>query len=120
MLLETGVVLTMLLLLVLILLFNIGGVNNRTRAFGTVISVSGTTFTLKSKRRFNGKSTSYTIDASNAKIVKKSTLSDDLMIAIGDTVIAQGMISGIIFTASTIKNKTPYSKTPAPNDTEIF
>ncbi len=119
---ETVIVLAMLLLLIFILLFNNSGLNGyRKRVFGTVISINGKTFTLKRKVRFNGDSTTYTIDASNAKITKSnSNSSTELGVVIGDTVMAEGMISGIIFTAKTIKDKTPYSKIPAPNDTEIF
>jgi len=119
---ETVIVLAMLLLLIFILLFNNSGLNgHRKRVFGTIISINGKTFTLKRKVRFNGDSTTYTIDASNAKITKSnSNSSTELGVAIGDTVMAEGMISGIIFTAKNIKDRTPYSKIPAPNDTEIF
>jgi hypothetical protein len=102
------------------LLFSVGGVNDKTKALGTVISVNGKTFTLKSRMRLNGKSTTYTIDASNAIITKNSHSSSELGVAVGDTVTVRGMISGIIFTASTIIDKTPYSKLPPPNETEIF
>lgn len=118
----TGIVLTLLLLLILLLLLADSGLNGyRRRVFGTVISINGKTFTLKRKVRFNGDSTTYTIDASNAKITKNnSNSSAELGIAIGDTVMVWGMISGIIFTAKDIKDKTPFSKTPPPEDTEIF
>jgi hypothetical protein len=117
----TGIILTLLLLLILLLLLSGSGMNGyRKRVFGTVISINGKTFTLKRKVRFNGDSTTYTIDAGNAKITKNSDSSAGLGVAVGDTVLVRGMISGIIFTAKDIKDKTPYSKVPPPKDTEIF
>jgi len=122
MLFETIVLLLILLLLIFMLLLQSSGMNgHRKRIFGTVISINGKTFTLKRKVRFNGDSTTYTIDAGNAKITKNnSNLSTELGIAIGDTVMVKGMISGIIFTATNVKDKTPFSKLPPPKDTEIF
>ena len=121
MLFGTGIVLIMLLLLIFILLFCTSGINrHRRRVFGTVTSVSGKTFTLKRKVRFNGGSTTYTIDSSNAIITKKSNLTTEPGVEVGDTVMVTGMISGIIFAAKSIKDETPYTKMPPPNDTEIF
>jgi hypothetical protein len=118
----TGIILALLLLLILLLLLGSSGMNGyRKRIFGTVISINGKTFTLKRKVRFNGDSTTYTIDASNAKVTKNnSNSSTELGIAIGDTVMVKGMISGIIFAAKDIKDRTPYSKVPPPEDTEVF
>ena len=121
MILETGILIIILLLLILILLFGTSGMNGyRKQVFGTVTSVNGKMFTLKSKVRFNGDSTTYTIDASNAIITKSSNLSTELGVAVGDNVMAKGMISGIIFTASKIKDRKPYVRVPPPADTEIF
>ena len=112
---------TILLMLVFILLFGTSGMNGyKKRVFGTVTSINGKSFTLKSKVRFNGDSTTYTIDASNAIITKRSNLSTELGIAVGDNVMAKGMISGIIFTANRIKDRKPYTKVPPPSNTEIF
>lgn len=118
---ETGLLITIMLLLVVILLFGTSGMNGyKKRVFGTVTSINGKIITLKSKVRFNGDATTYTIDASNAIITKQSNSGAELGLAVGDNVMAKGMISGIIFTASKIKDRKPYIKTPPPVKTEIF
>ena len=120
--LDIGTILgTLLLIIIISLIFDKAGINGyRRKVLGTVVSINGTNLTLKSKVKFSGESTTFTIDASNALVTKNSKSSAELAITPGDTVMVKGMISGIIFTAKTIKDRTPRSKVPPPKDTEIF
>jgi hypothetical protein len=79
--------------------------------FGTVSAVSGTTLTVTSKAMVgpngsNGSSsaTTYTVDASNATVVKNGATSTVSAIAVGDTVMIQGTVSGDNVTAKTIRD----------------
>lgn len=119
--LTIGIISVVFLLVIFVLLIANRGMNGYGRGvIGTVTAINGTTITLKSKVRSNREATTYTIDASSAIITKNSKTSTELGIAVGDTVIVKGTISGIIFTAKTIKDRTPPPKVPPPKDTKIF
>ena len=81
--------------------------------FGTVSAVNGTTLTVTSKTMMKGPSssgsssgtaTTYTVDASNATVVKDGATSTVSTIAVGDTVSVQGTISGDSVTATMIRD----------------
>ena len=81
--------------------------------FGTVSTISGDTLTVTSKGRFGpGMATSttpatpivYTVDATNATVMKNGTSSTLSAIATGDTVMVQGTISGTNVTATKIND----------------
>jgi hypothetical protein len=77
---------------------------------GTVTAVNGTTLTVTSKTRSNATSTSettgavYTVNASNAQIVKNGATSTISSIATGDTVMVQGTVSGTSVTATVVRD----------------
>lgn len=72
---------------------------------GTVSAISGTTLTVTSKATLNGgTTTTYTVDASNATVTKSGQASSVSGIAIGDTVMIQGTVSGSSVTATTIRD----------------
>ncbi len=78
--------------------------------FGTVETINGTSITLVSIMK--GATTTYTIDASAAKVIKAgnatSTLSD---ISVGDRLLVRGVITGTNVSAQTITdNKIKISK----------
>ena len=101
--------------------------------FGTVASVTGTTFTMTVKARpeRDEKSktpvavpadTTYTVDATNASIIKankKGSLSD---IVVGDTVVVMGKTSGATITATRVMDGLPKmgegKKDQRPDDTK--
>lgn len=84
----------------------------RPDVFGKVTSVSGTTLTVESTNPKDSSTTTYTVDASNAKVMKGSdgapptnaTVAD---IAVGDMVAVRGEVSGTNVTASAIMDGMP-------------
>jgi Domain of unknown function (DUF5666) len=64
---------------------------------GNIVSISGTTLTVT-----NASNVTYTIDASNATIVKDGTTSTISNISTGDKVIVQGTVNGTSITASSV------------------
>jgi hypothetical protein len=72
---------------------------------GNVTAINGSTLTMTNKSN-----TSYTIDATNAKIEKKGTVSSLSNIVIGENVVIQGTINGTAIVASSIID---YGITPA-------
>ena len=84
--------------------------------FGTVSAVSGTTLTVTStmpQRPASGTTTAtppttttttYTVDASSATVTKANAASSVSAIAVGDTVMVQGTVSGTSVTAKTIRD----------------
>ena len=79
------------------------GQSMRPAVVGTVASVSGNTLTVAVKDREGERdnnasttalSTTYTVDATNAVVTKNGTASTISVIAVGDTVIVQGTVSG--------------------------
>jgi hypothetical protein len=90
-----------------------GGARGR-GVFGTVSAESGTTLTVTSNMmRQRSTSTTatapaattiYTVDASNAKVSKNGTSSAVSDIAVGDTVMVQGTVTGTNVVATTIRD----------------
>lgn len=78
--------------------------------FGTVSAISGTTLTVTSKMPMRGGTTStatpttYTVDASNATVTKSGVASSVANIAVGDTVMVAGTVSGTSVTATIIRD----------------
>ena len=64
---------------------------------GSITAVSGTTLTIT-----NTSNVTYTIDASNAKIIKNGTSTTISNVATGDNVIVQGTVNGTSITASSV------------------
>ena len=84
-----------------------GGLRGRmSGVFGTVGAVSGTTLTVTSKAGPNGTlaAATYTVDASSASVMKAGASSSVSAIAVGDTVMVQGTVSGTSVTAKTIRD----------------
>ena len=72
---------------------------------GTVASVNGTTLTVTSQgfsKNTSATPTTYTVDASNATVMKVNATSSVSAIAVGDTVMVQGTVSGTNVTATKI------------------
>jgi hypothetical protein len=74
--------------------------------FGTVASESGNTLTVTQKLRPGATSTPivYTVDATNAKVMKNGTSSTVSAIATGDTVMVQGTVTGTNVAATVIRD----------------
>ncbi len=73
--------------------------------FGTVSAINGTTLTVTSKGfGQNATATTYTVDASNATVSKAGASSSVSAIAVGDTVMVQGTVSGDSVTATSIRD----------------
>ena len=77
--------------------------------FGTVTTINGTMLTVTQKfMRPNAPSSTmpavYTVDASNAQVMKNGTSSTVADIAAGDTVVVQGTVSGTNVTATVIRD----------------
>lgn len=75
-----------------------GGMGQPPGVFGQVAAINGATITITDSRN----STTYTIDASNASVTKNGSASSLSNIAVGDTIIVQGMVSGNSVTATSI------------------
>ncbi|MFA6354373.1 MAG: hypothetical protein WCX12_01660 [Candidatus Paceibacterota bacterium] len=76
---------------------------------GTVTAINGSTLTITGKARSNkdgsaGTATTYTVDASNAKVTKGNTTSTVSSIAVGDNIMAQGTITGTNIIATIIRD----------------
>ena len=72
--------------------------------FGTVSAISGTTLTVTSNAQNGGTATTYIVDASSATVTKAGATSTLSAIAVGDTVMIQGTVSGTSITATTIND----------------
>ena len=74
---------------------------------GTVASINGSALTVTSKpnpRNSSSVSTTYTVDATNAKITKNGTSSSVSAIAAGDLIFVQGTVNGTNVTATAIRD----------------
>ena len=89
--------------------------------FGTVKSVSGNIITVTKTNRMmpnnTGTSTTpttttYTVDATNAKITKNNVAGTISSIVVGDTIMAQGTLTGTNLVATTIRDGLMIKKTP--------
>lgn len=75
---------------------------------GTVASVSGNTITVTQKAGPQSTtSTTYTVDATNAKIDKSGATGTISSIAVGDTVMVEGTVTGTNVVATTIHDGVP-------------
>ena len=74
--------------------------------FGTVSAVNGNTLTVAGKQGFgaNAVSTTYTVDATNAKVMKNNVAGTVSSIAVGDTIMAQGTLTGTNLVATNIRD----------------
>ncbi len=86
----------------------------RPGVFGSVTAVSGTTITVTDQRT----KTSYTIDASNAKIMKAGAAATVSNIAVGDIVMADGTLSGTTLTAKVVMDGQPWKRGEMENKIE--
>lgn len=69
---------------------------------GIVTAISGNTLTITAQGR--GNSTTYTVDASNAKVTKNGSDSAVSAIAVNDKIMVQGTLSGTTITATSIRD----------------
>ncbi len=81
-------------------------VNMKPAVFGTVSAVSGNTITVDGKQGFgtNAVAITFTIDATNAKITKNNVVGTVSSILVGDTVMAQGTLTGTTLVATIIRD----------------
>ena len=68
--------------------------------FGTVSVINGTTLSVTSKASKN----SFTVDASNATVMKNNATSTLGSVTVGDTVVVMGTVSGTNVTATSIRD----------------
>ncbi len=76
---------------------------------GNVTAINGTTLTVT-----NRSSVIYTVDASNAKVVKENAASSIGSVAVGDSILVQGVVNGRTVTANTVIDQGA-PKTPSTN-----
>ena len=90
--------------------------HGRHGVFGTVSAINGNSITLTSKMPMPPTSTSttptattttYTIDATNATVTKDTTASSVSAIAVGDTLMVEGTVTGTTVTATKIHDGMP-------------
>ena len=75
---------------------------------GTVTAISSNTITVNAKGfGQNASQTTYTVDATNAKVTKNGTASTVSAIAVGDTIMVQGSLNGTTITAVFIRDGLP-------------
>ncbi|MCX6723707.1 MAG: DUF5666 domain-containing protein [Candidatus Staskawiczbacteria bacterium] len=78
---------------------------------GTVSVINGTTITMTGKAKKTndvaGTATTYTVNASSAKVIKNGASSSISSIAVGDTIVVQGTVSGTNIVAKTIRDGAP-------------
>ena len=99
----------------------IGRGMGQTGVSGTVASVSGNTLTVTSKMGPGGStSTTYTVDATNATVTKAGVSSSVSNITVGDTVMAQGTVSGTNVTATSIRDGMPQGQKTHINVTPVI
>jgi hypothetical protein len=98
-----------------VMVMGMGQGGQRPGVFGTVASVSGdgTSFTVTSKAGPNGgTATTYTVTVGSAAVTKNGTASSGSSIAVGDTVMVQGTVSGTNVTATAIRDGVMAPKAP--------
>lgn len=86
--------------------------------FGTVSAISGNIITVTGKQGFGATATTtvtYTVDATNAKVMKSNATSSVSTIAIGDTIMAQGTLTGTNLVATSIRDGVMMRGTKNPN-----
>ena len=84
--------------------FNRG--NIKPGVFGTVSAISGNTISVSGKQGFNATAvaTTFTIDATNAKITKNNIAGTISSILVGDTIMVQGTLTGTNVAATMIRD----------------
>ena len=96
----------------------VGGGMMKPGVFGTVTAVSGNIITVTSTHRTGGRpaagstttpsttpvTTTYTVDATSATITKSNVAGTISSIAVGDTIMAQGTLTGTNLVATTIRD----------------
>ena len=82
--------------------------------FGTVSAISGNILTVAGKKGTgtSAVTTTYTVDATNAKIMKSGTTGTITSIIVGDTIMAQGTLTGTNLVATTIRDGVMHGKGP--------
>ncbi len=80
--------------------------NMKPAVFGTVSAISGNIITVAGKQGFgiNAVATTFTVDATNAKIIKNNVTGTISSIITGDTIMAQGALTGTNLVATTIRD----------------
>ncbi len=79
--------------------------------FGSVSAISGDTLTVTSKGfGQHATTTTYMVDATNATVTKNGSASSVSAIAVGDSVMVQGTVSGTNVIAKTIRDGIPQLK----------
>lgn len=104
----------------------------RSGVIGTVTSISGTTLTVTANKVGWGKdgkdqsvpkttptAIAYTVDASNASVIKAGVASTVAGIAVGDQVMVQGTVTGTKVVATTIRDGV-IKPTPKPEPTPLI
>jgi len=103
--------------------FGATGAHTKNGVMGTVSAISGNSITVTSKARPNRGSSAtatvatpvtYTVDASSATVTKSGTASSVSAVAVGDTIMVRGTVSGTNVTAKTIMDGMPHFTKPAP------
>ena len=94
-------------------------INNRSLIIGNVISSSGNTLTISSISRRTSSSTApikttYTVDATNAVIMKDNATSTISNIAVGENIAIQGTITGTNIVATRINSGIAKGREGAP------
>lgn len=74
---------------------------------GTVTSITGTDITLTEESRDSSTTTTFSVDASGAVVMKDGASSTLSAIAVGDKIGVQGTVSGTSVTATTIEDGRP-------------
>lgn len=85
---------------------NIGNIMMKPGVFGTVSAVNGNTITVTGKQGFgaNAVATTFTVDATNAKVIKNNVAGTVSSILVGDTIVAQGTLTGTNLVATNIRD----------------
>ena len=80
--------------------------NMKPGVYGTVSAISGNTITVTGKQGFGASATAttFTVDATNAKITKNNVAGTISSIVVGDTIMAQGTLTGTNLVATTIRD----------------
>jgi hypothetical protein len=91
------------------MVINHGGTGGRMLpgVFGKVTAIDGTTLSVLGGGRPSTTQTTYTVNAANATVLKNATTSSVGAIAVGDSVMVQGTVSGATVTATRIFDGIP-------------
>ena len=90
--------------------------------FGTVSSVNGTTLTVAGKLgpRDGSATSTYTVNAANATVMKNGATSTIASIAVNDTIMVRGAINGLNVTATEIRDGFPGNGPRGPQTDPII